>query len=1030
MRAILSKCWRALSWPVRHRRLPSRAELRRFIRKVRGEQPPAPPPLPAPAQPATEPALRLPAPLDPYQVWLANNRWNQRSLAAAQHALAALPRQPLVSVLLTVRDFNPASFETTVASVRAQVYPRWELCVIDSSSTSPAVRPMLRRLSQADPRIKIAFLDQPAAENAIARLAQGEFLVFLHQENTIEPDYLLELAEVFVTRPECDVAYADEDHLDADGSRRDPEFKPDWSPELLLSCMYLGHAFAVRRALFDEVGGFRDDFAEVATYDLALRVTERARRIVHVPRVLYHSRARPSRPPSEQGVRAAQEALQRRGIAGQVSRDERASARGLDHHQIDFPDTGGRVAIVIPTRNRVELLRRCVESIRARTAYDNYEIVILDNESDDPDTLAYLDGLASSCRVLRLASPPQPSEPAAQAAAGSRGRFNYAWLNNEGVRRLDSEYVLFLNNDTEVRSREWLSQLVGFAQIAGVGAVGARLLFPDGRVQHAGIITGPYGGMCSAAFRLLPEGDDGYLHYPRLARDYSAVTAACMLMRRELFLRVGGFDEERFAVAYNDVDLGLRLREQGLRSVYAPRAELFHYEGASRGRYNDNPRETLAYRRAWGNDRDPYYNPNLSLENERFDVGTRRTDISLAPEQFPIRLLLCAPNLDRDGPGLNLLELAQGLRERGRFAPEVYSPAEGALAAAYRDAGVPVHCFRDPLSGSAGDVASIQEHTAAFAEWTYQQRFGAVYANTLTTFWAIHAAHRRGIASVWNVPDCVDWRHYFGQWGHGFVQVGADAFAYSYHLMFASHATRGLFHELNTRHNHSVICGGLRPDPAQQVVAGHGRSAARWRGGFPAAKTVVSVIAPVCERNRQHDFARAAVELLRRGRRDVFFAVVGCRPGAYQDGLEALVRPHADHFALVPETAEALHYLRASDVLVCCSAAAGYPRTTLEAMTLGVPVVAASAFGIAEQVQHGVSALLYPPGDVAALTEQLQRLVRAPEERLRLAESAALALENLPTYEEHLKNVERLLLEAFLAAGEDAAAEAAARRAA
>jgi GT2 family glycosyltransferase/glycosyltransferase involved in cell wall biosynthesis len=976
--------------------------------RVPQPQPPQPPALPQPPPPAPEPPLQLPPPLDPYQVWLAHNRWNHRSLAAAQHAPAALPRQPLASVLLSVLEADVSHLENAVAGLRAQVYPRWELCVLDSAAASPSLQVALKRLSRTDPRARVVSPDRRTDGNAAANLARGKFLVFLDPHDEIEPDYLLELAEAFAARPECDVAYADEDRLEGDGNRRDPEFKPDWSPELLLSCMYFGRAFAVRRDLFHEVGGFREEFADAAHHDLALRATEKARQVAHVPRVLYHRRRPPASPALQLGTRAVQEALQRRGIAGRVT------CSG-EHYQIDFPDTGGRVAIVIPTHNRLDLLRRCVESIRGRTAYDNYEIVILDNESDDPATLAYLDGLAAPCRVVRLASPD--------------GRFNYAWLNNEGVRRLDSEYVLFLNNDTEVRTPEWLSQLVGYARIPGVGAVGARLLFPDGSVQHAGIITGPYGGMCSAAFRLLPGGADGYLDYPRLARNYSAVTAACLLMRRDLFWEVGAFDEERFAVAYNDVDLGLRLRDRGWRSVYAPRAELFHYEGASRGRYNDDPRETLAYRRTWGNDRDPYYNPNLSLEHERFDIGTRCTRTRVAPAQVPVRLLMCAPNLDRDGEGLNQLELAQGLKERGRFAPEVCAPAEGPLAAAYRGAGIPVHCFPVPPT-APGDLGAFEHQVTAFAEWVHGHGFGAVYANTLAAFGAVHAAHRRGIAAVWNVRDCVDWRQYFAWWGRGFVQAGADAFAYPYHLAFASHATRGLYQELNTRHNHSVVYGGLRAEPLQPFLSGRGRSSARWRAGFPPAKTVVSILGAVCERNRQHDFARAGVELLRRGRRDVFFAVVGCRPGDYQNALEEIVRPHAEHFALVPETAEALSYLRASDVLVCCSSAAGYPRAVLEAMTLGVPVVAASAFGIAEQVRHEVSALLYPAGDVAALVEHVQRLVRVPEERLRLAEGAALALENLPGYEEHVAAVERLLLEAFLAAGEDVAVAAAVRRAA
>jgi GT2 family glycosyltransferase len=262
--------------------------------------------------------------------------------------------------------------------------------------------------------------------------------------------------------------------------------------------------------------------------------------------------------------------------------------------------------VIIPTKNQLKLLKACLDSLET-TTYKNYQVAIIDNESDDPKTLEYLKQL--NCQVLRIKNP--------------GGKFSFAAINNRAAEQVDSEYVLFLNNDTEVINPRWLSQMVGYAQIPAVGAVGARLLYPDGRIQHAGVIHGLHHGLAGHAFKLMNSENRGYLSQAMVTRNYSAVTAACMITPRQLFLELGGFDEENFAVAYNDADYGYRLLERGYRCVYCPDAELLHKEGTSRG-FTDNPQEVAAFRRKYAGKNDSFYSPHLSLEDEYFHIQPRR----------------------------------------------------------------------------------------------------------------------------------------------------------------------------------------------------------------------------------------------------------------------------------------------------------------------------------------------------------------------------------------------------------------------
>ncbi|MDE5105964.1 MAG: glycosyltransferase [Trichodesmium sp. St17_bin3_1_1] len=574
------------------------------------------------------PGFVLPDTIDVYDAWLAVNKWCDRS---GQYLISRLEicRTPLpkISVVMPVYDPPLEFLRQGIDSILNQVYQNWEFCIADDCSNNPNIREILTEIAKTDSRIKLTFRSEngniSAATNSAAELATGDFILFLDNDDELTPDALGEVALYISQNPEIDFLYSDDDKISTEGKRFNPQFKPEYSPELLLSYMYMGHLCVVRKEIFDKIGGFRIGFEGSQDYDFALRATEISRQVGHLPLVLYHWRTTPGstaisggeKPKSFlAGKKAVQESLIRRGVVGNISQPDWAVRENLGIFKPTFPDQGNSVTIIIPTKNQAKLLKACIESL-GKTTYQNYQVFVIDNESDESETLEYLESL----KYLYSGEANISVIP----VANTDGKFNFAAINNRAVEKVKTEYILFLNNDTEIISPHWLSQMMGYAKIPGVGAVGAKLIYPDKRIQHAGVIHGLHHGLAGHAFKLLHSENRGYLSQAFVSRNYSAVTAACMLTPRKLFLELGGFDEENFAVAYNDADYGYRLLESGYRSVYCADAELIHKEGTSRG-YSDNPQEEANYRRKYSQMIDEFYSPHFSLESELFKIQPRR----------------------------------------------------------------------------------------------------------------------------------------------------------------------------------------------------------------------------------------------------------------------------------------------------------------------------------------------------------------------------------------------------------------------
>jgi GT2 family glycosyltransferase len=545
-----------------------------------------------------------------YQTWFENHRTPAADFPRLREEASAFDYQPCVSIITPVFNTPLPWLEECVQSVLDQVYDKWELILIDDNSDDAELRKFLPEVAARDSRIILDRLEKrggiSAASNRGLELAKGEFIGFLDHDDVLEPDALFQHVKWLQGHRDADLIYSDEDKLTEEGLDS-PIFKPDWSPDYFLSCNYICHFTLIRADVLEEVGGFRSEFDGAQDYDLFLRVIERTTRIDHIPRILYHwRRSRAStadnirrKPGSLETGRLALEAhLERQAARGHVTVDWRTHAYWIKRDLAEPKP----VSIIIPVRDRVELLARCLDSITRETTYAPYEIMIVDNDSQTEEARAYLSGLEH--RVLHYSGP-----------------FNYSAINNFAVEQTDNPWLLFLNNDTEVIDGDWLTTMAEHIQRPEVGAVGPRLLYPDDTVQHGGIVVG-VGGIAEHAFRGFPAEAPGVCRQLQVTRNYSAVTGACLLTRRDVFNTVHGFDEERLPVTFNDVDLCLKIRRAGYLVVYTPFARLYHHESATRRRTVE-PRETGVMRERWAAvlDDDPYYNPNLSRERADFSLG-------------------------------------------------------------------------------------------------------------------------------------------------------------------------------------------------------------------------------------------------------------------------------------------------------------------------------------------------------------------------------------------------------------------------
>ena len=530
--------------------------------------------------------------------------------------------EPLFSVVIPVYKTPERYLKEMLDSILDQTYGQWEVCIADGSPRGQDVEKVLKKYAEKDPRIHYEILGGNRGiagnTNAALSMAAGDFVILADHDDTIPPQAFYEVAKTINKHPDCDVLYSDEDKLDMDGKALfDPHFKPDFNPDLLNSVNYICHLFVVKKELLDRVGGFRQEFDGAQDYDFIFRCTEQAKEIVHIPQVLYHWRCHQgstaSNPESkmyafEAGARAIMAHYERMGIAAE--KVEKGVDYGIYHTTFKIKGEP-LVSIIIPNKDHSRDLDVCVRSILEKSTYRNLEFIIVENNSTEPETFAYYEEM-------------EEKHPAFHVVTWKEG-FNYSAINNFGASFAKGEYLLLLNNDTELLEPDSIREMLGFCQREDVGIAGARLLYADDTIQHAGVVIG-FGGIAGHTFIGLHKAENSYFHRAMCAQDYSAVTAACLMTKKSVFEAVGGLSTE-LAVAFNDIDYCMKVRALGKLVVYAPYSCLYHYESKSRG-LEDTPekvarfnREVAMFHKKWPEileQGDPYYNPNLTLRKSNF----------------------------------------------------------------------------------------------------------------------------------------------------------------------------------------------------------------------------------------------------------------------------------------------------------------------------------------------------------------------------------------------------------------------------
>lgn len=558
-----------------------------------------------------------------YSAWIKSSELDSTDVERASAQLAKLPQQPLISIIMPTYNSNLTWLAEAIESIRIQPYDNWELCIADDASPNKNIAPFLSEWSKRDSRIKYVIREKNGhiseASNSAIDLATGEWLALFDHDDLFHPFAFYWVVLAINQYKNAQLIYSDEDKIDEQGERHAPYFKPGWNYDLFLSQNCFSHLGLIKRDLVLSIGGFRKGFEGSQDHDLILRAIEQVsdEQIIHIPKVLYHwrvhaestAKSSASKPYAAlAGERAIGEHLQRKGRSAQVTFE------GYGYRvRYQLPTKQPLVSLIIPTRNGLHLLRQCLESIIAKTTYKNYEFIIVDNGSDEPDTLQYLRKVNTwkNARVIRDNRP-----------------FNYSQLNNLAAKEARGEILGLVNNDIEVIEPDWLGEMVSHAIRPEVGAVGAKLLFPNNTLQHGGVILG-VGGVANHAHLHLPRHHHGYFARMSVIQQFSAVTAACLLVRKSVYEDAQGLDEKNLVVAFNDVDFCIRLTKLGYKNVWTPYAELYHHESATRGQ-DIAPEKRARFIRevnymmnTWGEDfiNDPAYNPNLNLDFPDFSLS-------------------------------------------------------------------------------------------------------------------------------------------------------------------------------------------------------------------------------------------------------------------------------------------------------------------------------------------------------------------------------------------------------------------------
>jgi GT2 family glycosyltransferase/glycosyltransferase involved in cell wall biosynthesis len=906
-----------------------------------------------------------------YAEWVAEHEPTAEELEKQRCESNAWDRRPKISLLIPLFD-PPAEFLNQLfASVVAQTYENWEACVVDGGSKDREMLESLRRWMKTDARIRMQRLEENLGisenTNHALRVATGDFVALVDHDDALAPFALYELASAIRRRPAADIFYSDEDRLCESGERARPFFKPEWSPELLYSFMYLGHLSAYRRELALAMGGFRQEFNLSQDYDFALRATEQAREIVHVPHVLYHWREH-----AASAASGGKPDARKTNIAALVDAVKR---RGLNAEVLEYP-TANRVRMSLPKAMRVSVItptdsatlaEKCARELPAASHYANAEFIIVTSTELIEQLRRLAEPISSLVRFVAFDAP-----------------FNFSAKCNAGAQMASGERIIFLNDDVEAGQSDWIENLIEPLQNQDVGAVAPKLLYPTGRIQHAGLVTGVR-GLVGTAMHQWPGDSVDYTNFAQSMRTVSALSAACLAMRRADFFALGGFDEVNTPIAHSDLDLCFKVREAGMRCVYTPFATMTHHghvsigEEKQAGEVQVVDRSTIFLLQRWAefSCHDPYYTNNMRdwLYRDSPEPIRMFAPRNSADTNSERNVLLISQDLTLTGAPIMVSHLAKWCKTHGIFVV-VMSPVDGPLRGTLVEADIPV--IIDPLLATGYEAFTkfgchlpVRSHRSFTS---FARDFDCVVASTIFAAPLIRDASKEAIPHIWWIQEGLVGNHYLNKYS---LLPGVLGLA---ELIITPDKSSRRIYQAFARHPIRVLPYGI-PDVAQ------GHSSRQER---PIGPLRFLLLGTIEHRKGQ----QTLLEAVRRLPPDVLdrseFLIVG-RPNDAK--LAADVRsaaeasPHIRYRETVAHN-DALALIRETDVMLCASSDETGPLTLIEAMALGKAILSTRVGVVGENLIPEEDALFVEAGDAVGLAAAIERLVREPKLISKLAINA------------------------------------------
>lgn len=952
--------------------------------------------------------------LSDYELWMSKNNLDDRKISIIKQEVNLLQYNPLISIVIPTYKSEEKFLRQAIEAVTEQLYKNWELIIVDDCTPGNYIDHIVEEYMSKHGNIFFYKMEKNShislTTNHGVENAKGDFIFLMDHDDLITKDALYEVVGLLNKNNDLDIIYSDDDKISVEGKRYEPQFKPDFSPELLLSYMYFSHIFVIRKSLYDMVGGLRVGLEGSQDFDLALRLTEISDKVGHIPKILYHWRATPSSTAFStktksysliNGLKAVEEAVQRRGLPAKVVVPDFAEKASLGIFALKYKsDNNPLVSIIIPNKNHTNILSRCIKSIEDKTTYKNYEIIIVDNMSDELECLRYLE--KSVHKVIKCEN--------------KNGKFNFSRMVNYGVENCKGEYIILLNNDTEVISSSWIEDMLVYMTITNVGVVGSKLLYPDGLVQHAGVVLKMFNDIAGHAFKLIEDWDGGYLSYSNVARNYTAVTAACFMTSKAIYNSVNGFDEEDFGVSFNDVDFCMKVIEKGYRITYNPQALLYHHEGKSRGveqtGHFSDPKEEFNFINKWKineNFSDKYYNPNLSLQDEKFRVSSNKVVVT---NRKNLNILLITHNLNYEGAPLMQLNICRNMVDKG-YTFTVLSPFDGAIRKEYESAGINV-IIEDIMPHR--DFLNKNEYNSIIEKLSRKYAYAdLIYTNTIETFWGVELANKMGIPSIWGIHESVDYKTCFSTHNSGIAKLAVDKFSSATKVAFVAESTQKMYLPLSTN-NFKVIKNGIDINKVENYIFKNNRDEKRRELGISDETEVISIFGAVCMRKGQDIFIKAANQIIKDGNKNVFFLIVGAKQSPYLDMILQYVKENdiQNYVKVIYVCEDIYQYYLISDVFVCASYEESSPQVILEAMAFKIPIVSTNVFGIPELIRDNREALLTDEGNSKKMGELITRVISDKKLKDELSYNAYYRVKTNFTSEKMVEKYDNLFQQSYL----------------